>query len=103
MSNLGGTWPKALVLQLVDYFTRTACIGATDGDGLGETCATEALRDSCKAAGGSCEVLRDGYYVVNWTGVVLGTAIFLAYVKPRVKRLEMLGPKQWRVPDKREQ
>lgn len=99
LSNLGGTWPKAFVLHLVDYFTTTSC-HLPDGDkDNGATCASDALRDACKAAGGTCHTLRDGYYVVNWAGLIVGFILFVAYVRPKVQALEVLGPKAWRVPD----
>jgi PAT family acetyl-CoA transporter-like MFS transporter 1 len=95
MSNLGGTWPKALVLQLVDYFTTSAC-SIPSPDGKVVSCRDETLRDVCIDNGGVCNTVRDGYYIVNSLSVIIA-GILLFFIAPRVKRIESSPEHFWRI------
>lgn len=92
VSNLGGTWPKPLILRSVDTLTSAYCaIPATTKGGLitrGEECISEHGKHICERAGGSCVVERDGYYIMSAGCVVLGAALLIGFILPTVKRLQ---------------
>ncbi|CAM9023621.1 unnamed protein product [Wickerhamomyces anomalus] len=48
ISNLGGQWPKFIILNMIDFFTIKEC---TEDD--------------------KCTTIRDGYYVTNWICITL--------------------------------
>lgn len=73
LSNIGGQWPRAIVLSGVDWFTKSKC-------------------DSNK----HCVTVRDGYYVMNMVCVCVGILIYLYFLKPTAMRLQSLPAKSWR-------
>ncbi|KAK8071036.1 acetyl-coenzyme A transporter 1 [Apiospora hydei] len=107
VSNLGGTFPKFFVLKLVDYFTVATCHPPTtkvDASLLKAplvtapfTCAMQAEKELCVGGGGSCEMLRDGYYIVNIICVLVGVATFVMYIRPKVLHLQSLPLRAWRL------
>jgi len=105
VSNLGGTFPRYFVLKLVDSFTVATCHpGATSSEGLKGplvtepfSCAMQSDKEMCEAGGGTCEMLRDGYYTVNILCVIFGVVTFLWYIQPKVLHLQNLPLKAWRL------
>ncbi|KAK8005328.1 hypothetical protein PG990_011365 [Apiospora arundinis] len=107
VSNLGGTFPKFFVLKLVDYFTEATCHPPTtkiDASTLKAplvtapfTCAMQAEKELCVNGGGSCEMLRDGYYIVNIICVLVGVVTFVMYIRPKVLHLQSLPLRAWRL------
>ncbi|OCF73566.1 hypothetical protein I204_05409 [Kwoniella mangroviensis CBS 8886] len=105
VSNLGGTWPKPLILRSVDLLTIATCsvpISTTlEKSSLASTssneCISEAGKHACSAAGGECVVVRDGYYIMSMVCVTLGAMILIGFVLPTVKRLSALPMSAWRV------
>ncbi|KAK6839756.1 acetyl-coenzyme A transporter 1-domain-containing protein [Apiospora arundinis] len=107
VSNLGGTFPKFFVLKLVDYFTEATCHPPTtkiEASTLKAplvtapfTCAMQAEKELCVNGGGSCEMLRDGYYIVNIICVLVGVVTFVMYIRPKVLHLQSLPLRAWRL------
>lgn len=107
VSNLGGTFPRFFILRLVDTFTEATCHpGSADqsqvdlkGTLVTErfSCALQLDKERCVAGGGTCEMLRDGYYWVNIMCVVFGAVTFLWFIRPRVLKLQALPLKAWRL------
>ncbi|KAL7420105.1 hypothetical protein Q5752_005070 [Cryptotrichosporon argae] len=91
VSNLGGTWPKPVILRLVDALTISHC------SATGAECTTDAGRHACAASGGHCLTTRDGYYVMSAVCVTAGAAVLGWYVLPTVRRLQALPMSAWRV------
>lgn len=82
ISNLGGTWPKPLILRSVDVLTVATCsIG-------GEECISEHGKHLCEKIGGHCVVQRDGYYIMSGACVILAVALLCGFILPTVKRLQ---------------
>lgn len=54
-------------------------------------------KEMCENGGGSCEMLRDGYYTVNILCVLFGVVTFLLYIQPKVLHLQNLPLKAWRL------
>ncbi|KAK3943101.1 acetyl-coenzyme A transporter 1-domain-containing protein [Diplogelasinospora grovesii] len=103
--NLGGTFPRYFVLKLVDAFTEATCIpnsGSSpklSGPAITApfSCAVQAEKERCLAGGGTCEMVRDGYHMVNIICVVLGVLTFVMYIRPRVMQLQSLPLRAWRL------
>lgn len=96
LSNLGGTWPRYFILLAVDYFTVAPC-SVNSADGHAIKCADDKHRDQCKALGGSCNYIQDGYYYVNTACFIFGLLSLLLYIKPQIKKLEGLSDDLWRL------
>jgi hypothetical protein len=103
--NLGGTFPRYFVLQLVDSFTVATCHPGKPGSSDTKSpliteafsCAVQSEKERCEAGGGTCEMIHDGYYVVNILCVLFGIATFLWYIKPKVLHLQSLPLRAWRL------
>lgn len=95
------------MLRFVDFFTVATCIPPSSppkadllkGDLVTQafSCALEADKHRCIDGGGTCNVLRDGYYVTNMICIVVGALTFWAFIKPAVMRIQALPLKAWRV------
>ncbi|KAI9482648.1 MAG: acetyl-coenzyme A transporter 1-domain-containing protein [Benjaminiella poitrasii] len=95
-SNFGGTWPKFFVLEAVDYFTVSRCTVANE-EGEYPLCSTEKGKAWCEEYKGTCQLEKDGYFIVGTLCVLLGLFMLLIYIKPMVKRLEKLPKAMWRL------
>lgn len=106
MCNLGGTFPRYFVLRLVDSMTVATC---QPGSGISSenlkgplvtepfSCALQAEKERCKKGGGRCEMVHDGYYLVNILCVLFGAGTFFWYIRPRVMQLQALPQRAWRL------
>ncbi|KAI3528693.1 acetyl-CoA transporter 1 [Colletotrichum paranaense] len=104
--NLGGTFPRFFVLRLVDYFTVATCkpgnpadLNALKGPVITDpfSCSLQPDKEKCVNGGGTCEMVRDGYYFVNIICVVFGVVTFMLYIRPRVLHLQSLPMRAWRL------
>jgi hypothetical protein len=91
VSNLGGTWPKPLILRAVDLLTRSVC------PETGKECTSEVGKAACTAAGGRCVITRDGYFVMTALCVVCSGLLLTTHILPTIKRLMGLPMSAWRV------
>jgi hypothetical protein len=57
----------------------------------------EADKHRCTSGGGTCNISRDGYYIMNILCVIIGTAIFVSFIKPAALKLQSLPLKAWRI------
>ncbi|UZJ56758.1 hypothetical protein CBS101457_006078 [Exobasidium rhododendri] len=108
VSNLGGTWPRPLVLKSVDYFTISRCslpvvkesvskvISNTIGV-VSSECTSDDGKAQCRALGGTCVIERDGYYWTSAICVVVGTIVLFTFIRPKSKQLQALPAAAWRV------
>lgn len=104
ISNLGGQWPRIIVLYAVDWFTSATCVLPVDtpSDFTPFTpfaCATEADKGRCKTAQGVCNVAMDGYYVCNILCIAVGLVLFYGFIQRRVMQLQSLPTIAWRAAD----
>ncbi|KAK7207548.1 acetyl-coenzyme A transporter 1 [Myxozyma melibiosi] len=105
VSNLGGQWPRVLVLFAVDYFTRADCemdAAKSTADQLDTfvpfSCAKQADRQKCSAIeGAACVMKVDGYYIANLMCVAVGGALFFTVIRKKVEYLQTLPLSKWRV------
>jgi len=102
VSNLGGTWPRYFVLRGIDLFTIATCQNhrlEESGSTLTSTieCVTDHGKATCSELGSTCQIHRDGYYVVSTLCVLLGALILLCVVGPNAGRLQRLPQASWRV------
>ena len=91
-SNFGGTWPKYFVMNAVEYFTQAPCVGSPTLN-----CNSPKAAQQCRSAGGDCNYIQDGYYLVNIFCCILGIASFVLYVQPALARLQKLPKSAWLV------
>lgn len=99
VSNLGGQWPRIIVLNLIDYFTISRCV--VDDANLFqpqvEFCSSEVLKEQCLKNGGACNIEKDGFYTTNLICISISLALFFLFIKPKVLYLQKLPTSQWRV------
>lgn len=104
--NLGGTFPRFFVLRLVDAFTTATCYPGTkvDVDKISGplitapfSCALQSEKERCINGGGTCEMIRDGYYFVNMICVLVGVVTFVMFIRPKVMQLQSLPLRAWRL------
>lgn len=104
VSNLGGQWPRIIVLYAVDWFTSATCSPLTssaDNPVLNPftpfSCVAEAGKAKCKELSGVCNIAVDGYYVSNITCITIGLILFYGWIKPKMSHLQNLPTVAWRV------
>ncbi|AMD19815.1 HCL336Wp [Eremothecium sinecaudum] len=90
LSNFGGTWARALILPMVDYFTTYKCV-YSDG-----TVSPFSLKQECLALGGNAVVTRDGYYVTNFLCVAIGLILYFLHICPKAQYLQSISTSMWR-------
>ena len=61
------------------------------------SCAIQSDKERCIAGGGTCNMTRDGYYIVNIICVAIGVTTFVMFIKPRVLQLQSLPLRAWRL------
>jgi MFS transporter, PAT family, solute carrier family 33 (acetyl-CoA transportor), member 1 len=91
----------------VDYFTVATChppastIDALKLKGPLVTqpfaCSMQPDKETCVNGGGTCELLRDGFYYVNIICVIFGVVTFVMYIRPKVLHLQSLPLRAWRL------
>ncbi|EJT48002.1 hypothetical protein A1Q1_03040 [Trichosporon asahii var. asahii CBS 2479] len=91
VSNLGGTWPKPIILRLVDLLTVSAC------SITGAECTTEAGKEACSVSKGTCNIKRDGYFVMTFACMSVSALLLLYHILPTIKKLMALPMSAWRV------
>ena len=111
VSNLGGTWPRYFVLKMVDYFGVSMCrppvgvdmdkvenvLGQANASlSLGE-CKSDAGMKQCQSVGGSCVLVRDGYFATSTICVTVGLCTLLLFIMPVCRYLQRIPPAEWHV------
>lgn len=101
LSNYGGTWPKLIVLYMIDKFTLSKCVPTINvstaiAETLDFTINSEEQKEECKNGGGRIVFLRDGYYYTNFFCIICGVFILL-WVKKKATYLQSLPNSAWRV------
>lgn len=61
------------------------------------SCAVQAEKERCTDGGGACEILHDGYYIVNILCVIVGVLTFTMYIRKKVLALQGLPLRAWRL------
>ena len=108
VSNLGGTFPRFFILKFVDLFTTATCHPPTtppkDPASLkgplittSFSCVLEPEKHRCVDGAGTCDIGRDGYYIVNVLCVIVGAVTFWGFIKPAALKLQSLPLRAWRV------
>jgi MFS transporter, PAT family, solute carrier family 33 (acetyl-CoA transportor), member 1 len=105
VSNLGGTFPRFFILKLVDAFTVATCTPPTTpkldlkGPLITETfsCVLEQEKRRCIDGGGTCDISRDGYYIINILCVIIGVVTFWGFIRPAALKLQSLPLRAWRI------
>jgi MFS transporter, PAT family, solute carrier family 33 (acetyl-CoA transportor), member 1 len=61
------------------------------------SCALEQEKHRCIDGGGTCDISRDGYYIINILCVIVGVVTFLGFIKPAALKLQSLPLRAWRI------
>eukprot|EP00835_Amoeboradix_gromovi_P005757 NODE_578_length_6506_cov_0.092711.p4 type:complete len:170 gc:universal NODE_578_length_6506_cov_0.092711:1146-1655(+) len=93
-SNLGGTWPKFFVLELVDYFSVKQCF--VNNKAIG-SCITNVEQIECKHSDGACTTLVDGYYSVALSSVFIGLLIYGFFINHHVDYIQSISKNDWKL------
>lgn len=114
LGNVGGLWPKLILMTLVDCFTKKQCVlkeesderhkrTLLDGSEPLKVLATFSCKSNegirqCIENGGHCIIERDGYYIVNTICIIIGLYFARRITMPLVLTLESLPLRFWRMP-----
>jgi PAT family acetyl-CoA transporter-like MFS transporter 1 len=111
LTNLGAMWPASFTLWFVDFLTWKTCVPGMEELGSpavssvlytnvtaisGNVCGDSEQEDSCKAMGGSCSTLTDGYFSLSIACVIIGFLWFVWGFRT-VRRLQEVEVSHWRV------
>ncbi|OWB72031.1 hypothetical protein B5S31_g1732 [[Candida] boidinii] len=111
LSNLGGTWPKLIILYLIDNFTIANCIPEGDDEfdiskiTLNNpfvkepfyNCISTQNKTLCKSSGGTCHVSRDGYFSTNLLCITIGLFLYFGWIRRTMNYLQSLPITAWRI------
>jgi MFS transporter, PAT family, solute carrier family 33 (acetyl-CoA transportor), member 1 len=61
------------------------------------SCALEQEKQRCFDGGGTCDISRDGYYIINILCVIVGVVTFFGFIKPAALKLQSLPLRAWRI------
>jgi hypothetical protein len=111
LSNLGGQWPKIIVLYLIDEFSSSICVESSSSSSLKSSispfinepyykCYENEMKKLCIENGGSCIAIKDGYYITNFICIILGLILYFGWIKKTSIYLESLPIGSWRVKEK---
>lgn len=92
LSNYGGTWPRLIVLFLIDKLTFTRCRVSQASYPIKQ----ESDRENCKSISGRIVLYHDGYYSTNMICIMIGIYVLL-WAKRKIEVLQNLPPSAWRV------
>ena len=115
LANLGNMWTASFFLWFVDVITYKDCVWPNDASLPNPTiprnnssividnaifeenvCYDDKEKDLCEKAGGSCDIVTDGYYILCLAGAAFG-AIWLVWAWRTIKRLQEVDVMEWRV------
>lgn len=101
-SNVGNAWPKILALASIDGFTRRICkidpmMAFSMSGPFDDSCGTDEAMKACQKIGGTCAIITDGYYVVNWLSVMIGVLLMHLVVRRIIWKIETMPISTWRI------
>lgn len=94
LSNFGGTWPRLIIMSMINYFTIYECF-------IPETNQKHRFQggnmEMCtKELGGKVSILRDGYYITNFLCILIGIILYFCFFKRKAQQLQKLPINAWR-------
>jgi MFS transporter, PAT family, solute carrier family 33 (acetyl-CoA transportor), member 1 len=101
LANVGVVVPKLAVFAAMDALTVRRCAESGDNNSwldasCGPASAGGAADGECMSAGGTCTVVRDGFYILSGVAIVVGTSLVL-WMRPILKKFEAMPSSAWRV------
>lgn len=94
LSNFGGTWPKLIIMSMINYFTIYEC--KIPGQSQSLTYQGGDMNKCTKEMGGSASIIRDGYYVTNAICYIFGLCLYFGFLKKKAQQLQNLPISSWR-------
>lgn len=104
LANVGVVVPKLAVFAAIDWLTVKQCVSTKNGSVLtniahsvcgSSSSSGSAESNACVAAGGTCVMLRDGFYVLSVCSIVVGF-LMTAWLNKALPKLDTLPPSAWR-------
>lgn len=92
LSNYGGTWPRLIVLYLIDKLSFVRCKVSQATYPI----IQEGDREKCESIHGKIVLYHDGYYSTNILCILIGVYV-LFWAKRKLAVLQNLPPSAWRV------
>lgn len=94
LSNFGGTWPRLLIMSMINYFTVYECyVPMTNKSIIYQGGSMEKCTEKLN---GKISILRDGYYVTNGLCVIFGLVIYFGFLKKKAQQLQTIQTESWR-------
>ena len=95
LSNFGGTWPRFLIMWMINHFTVYRCINPVDNS----VTYANNLKDSngvqfCQA--GTPSIMRDGYFITNFFCITVGICLYFSFLRRKAQYLQALPIESWR-------
>ena len=91
VSNFGGTWPRIIIMYLINWFTKYQCSDGSIVRGTPDQCLNDSTNANTNAI-----LINDGYYITNLICVILGIFIYIFVIRPNAQRLQKLPLSSWR-------
>lgn len=98
ISNLGGQWPRFIVLNMIDWFTVAFCAPSLTGE-MPFDVTSEKEKELCTAQKGVYTIVKDGYYTTNSICIIIGLLLFFGWIRQKITHLQSLPTSAWRVKD----
>ena len=96
VANIGVVVPKIAIFALIDFATTKQCRHPESGQVLGEfTCGSSPDHPgACEEHGGSCMVIRDGFYIISGISFAFGFALMF-WLRLVLARFEKIPTQMW--------
>lgn len=94
LSNFGGTWPRLIIMSMINYFSVYECFVPATNQVL--TYQGGSMEKCTEGLHGELSILRDGYYVTNALCVLLGLVLYFGFLKKKAQQLQTIPVDSWR-------
>ncbi|CAR25834.1 hypothetical protein ZYGR_0A04060 [Zygosaccharomyces rouxii] len=94
LSNFGGTWPRLIIMSMINYFTVYECYVPATNHAI--TYQGGSMERCTEGLNGKLSILRDGYYVTNGMCVLFGLILYFGFLKKKAQQLQTIPVDSWR-------
>lgn len=94
LSNFGGTWPRLLIMSMINYFTVYECYIPSANQSI--TYRGGSMEKCTEGLNGKISILTDGYYITNGVCVIFGLVLYFGFLKKKAQQLQTIPVDSWR-------
>lgn len=94
LSNFGGTWPRLVIMSMINYFSVYECYIPASKETL--RYHGKSMNFCSKDLNGNVSILRDGYYTTNAICVIIGILLYFGFLKRKAQQLQSMPITAWR-------